>query len=106
MSITANELVSFHLTHPGEMIKDELEYRRITQRKLAMQMDIGGPALNEVLNAHRPVTAEFAILVEAALDISSEMLVNMQTRYNLTKARKDKNLIKRVAKIRDTCTLF
>ena len=38
----ANNLEPFYLTHPGEVIKDELEYRGISQRRLAKE--IGVPA--------------------------------------------------------------
>ena len=33
----ANNLKPFQPTHPGEVLKDELEYRGISQRGLAMQ---------------------------------------------------------------------
>ena len=34
----ANELTPFCPTHPGEILKDEVEYRKISQRALARQM--------------------------------------------------------------------
>lgn len=36
----ANNLTPSELIHPGEMIKDEIEYRGLSQRKLAEQMGI------------------------------------------------------------------
>ena len=56
--------------------------------------------LNEILNAKRPVNTEFALLVEAALGVDSDTLVNMQTRYNMQMARADKSLIERFNQIR------
>ena len=41
-NMIANNLEPFYLTHPGEVIKDELEFRGISQRRLAAQ--IGVPA--------------------------------------------------------------
>ena len=46
----ANELTPFCPTHPGEILKDEVEYRKISQRALARQMGISYSQLNEVLN--------------------------------------------------------
>ena len=43
--------------------------------------------LNEILNGKRAVTSDFALLVEAALGINPELLINMQTRYNMAQAR-------------------
>ena len=56
--------------------------------------------LNEILNGKRPVTTETALLLEAALDINAEMLVNMQSSYSLQTARKNKTLANRFASIR------
>jgi ribosome-binding protein aMBF1 (putative translation factor) len=52
----ANNLTPAFPTHPGEILKDEIEYRGISQRKLAAEMGVTCPVLNEILNARRPVT--------------------------------------------------
>lgn len=36
----ANNLEPFYLTHPGKVIKDELEYRGISQRRLAKEIGV------------------------------------------------------------------
>ena len=63
----ANNLEPAFPTHPGEVLKDEIEYRGIPQRKLAEQIGIGYSVLNEILNARRSVTEKTAMLFEAAL---------------------------------------
>ena len=40
MTMLANKLTPFCPTHPGEILKDEIEYRKISQRALARQMGI------------------------------------------------------------------
>lgn len=44
----ANNLEPAFPTHPGEILKEEIEYRGISQRKLAEQMGIGYSVLNEI----------------------------------------------------------
>ena len=73
MTMLANELTPFCPTHPGEILKDEVEYRKISQRALARQMGISYSQLNEVLNGKRPVNTELALLFEAALGLDPEM---------------------------------
>ena len=51
--MVANNLEPFYLTHPGEVIKDELEYRGISQRRLASEIGVPVSQLNEVLNHPR-----------------------------------------------------
>ncbi|WP_304379518.1 HigA family addiction module antitoxin [uncultured Parabacteroides sp.] len=88
-------------THPGEVLKEEIEYRGISQKKLAEQMGISYTMLNEILNAKRPVTETLALYFEAALGIEAEMLTNLQTRYNMQAARKDGKLMARLQQIRN-----
>ena len=54
-------------THPGEVLKDEIECRGISQRKLAAEIGMSHTALNEILNAKRSVTPTSAFLFEASL---------------------------------------
>ena len=96
----ANNLVPYEPTHPGELLKEEIEYRGISQRKLAAQMGVSYSVLNEILNAKRPVTTEYALLFEAALDLEPEMLINMQADYDMQTIRQNKSWIERLANIR------
>jgi addiction module HigA family antidote len=87
MATIANKLTPLHPTHPGAIIKDEIEYRGITQKKLAAQMGVSYTILYEILNAKRPVSAEYALLVKAALGVDAETQTNMQSRYNMQMTR-------------------
>lgn len=106
MGTTTNRLTPYYPIHPGEIIKDEIEYRKISQRKLASQTGISYTLLNELLNGKRDVNTEYALLIEAALNIDAEALLRMQTRYNIQVANKDKKLIARLNNIRKACALL
>ena len=93
-------------THPGEVLKEEIEYRGISQKELSAQMGVSYSMLNEILNGKRPVTETMALYFEAALDIEAEMLTNMQTRYNMQAARKDSRLMARIAEIRKVAAVL
>ena len=86
--------------HPGEVLKDEIEYRGISQGKLAEQMGMSYKMLNHILNEHRPVTTQTALLFEAALGIPADSLIRLQTDYNLQVVNQDKSFAKRLAGIR------
>lgn len=96
----ANNLTPFEPTHPGEVLKDEIEYRGISQRKLALQMGISPTLLNEILNGKRSVSTQYALLFEAALGIDADIWIRMQTRYDMQKAKSDKSFLERLANIR------
>lgn len=90
----------FYSTHPGEVLKDELEERGITQRKFAESIGIGYSFLNEILNGRRPITTESALMFEAALDIPADSLLKLQVKYNMSTAKKDNALIEKLKHIR------
>ncbi len=89
-------------THPGEVLKDEIEERGISQRQLAKNMGVAYSVINEILNGHRPLTAKTALMFEAALDVPADSLMYLQTKYNMQTARKDTSLndiLKEIKKI-------
>lgn len=96
----ANNLTSSELIHPGEMIKDEIEYRGLSQRKLAAQMGISPTLLNEILNGKRAVSTEYALLFEAALGIDAEIWIRLQADYDMQVAKSNKSFMEKLANIR------
>ena len=93
-------------THPGEVLKDEIEERGISQRQLAESMGLTYSVVNEILNARRPLTAKTALMFEAALDVPADSLMYLQMKYNMQTARKDTLLLDVLSKIRKVAALF
>lgn len=96
----ANNLEPFEPTHPGELLKEEIECRGISQKELSRQTGIPYTALNEVLNGKRAITTEYALLIEAALGIESDFWLKMQMDYNIQTAKRNKTFAQRLADIR------
>ncbi|MDL2323442.1 HigA family addiction module antidote protein [Bacteroidales bacterium OttesenSCG-928-A17] len=105
-NMIANNLEPAFPTHPGEVLKEELEYRGISQRKFSAQIGVQYTMLNEILNGKRSMNVQFAMLVEAALGIDAELWVKMQTRYNMLVAKKDKSFVDRLAQIRNIAAVL
>lgn len=93
-------------THPGEVLKDEIEERGISQRQLAEGMGLTYSVVNEILNGRRPLTAKTALMFEAALDVPADSLMYLQTKYNMQTARKDTAIIKVLEKIRKIAAIL
>ena len=79
-------------THPGEVLKDEIEYRKVSQRKLAEQMGISYKVLNDLLNGRRALTTATAMMFEAALGVPADSLMRLQLKYNMQQAMNDPSL--------------
>lgn len=87
-------------------MKDEIEYRGISQRKLAEQMDVSYKALNDMLNGRRNLTTATAMMFEAALDIPADSLMRLQLKYNMQKAKENQTLMSKLNKIRQYAALL
>jgi addiction module HigA family antidote len=94
-----SQYIPFRPVHPGEILKDELEYRKISQKNFANTLGLSYTVLNEILNSKRPVSTDFALMIEHSLGIKSYILLRMQTDYNLQVAKKDSKLKKYLDKI-------
>jgi addiction module HigA family antidote len=102
----SNESFGFTPTHPGEVLKDEIEYRGISQAKLAAQMGMSYKMLNNILNERRPITTTTAMMFEAALDVPAYSLINLQTKYNMQVANQDKSFLERLSHIRKMASML
>jgi len=102
----ANMKFGFSPTHPGEVLKDEIEYRKLSQSRLAKQMGMSYKILNDILNERRPVTTTTAMMFEAALGIPAYSLINIQTAYNLQVASRDISLTTRLSEIRKMAVML
>lgn len=106
LDMVANNLTPAYPTHPGAILKDEIEYRGISQRQLAKEMGIAYSALNEILNERRPLTEKTALLFEAALGVNAEPLLRLQLRYNIQTTRKDSSFMEKLSKVRRVAAVF
>ena len=102
----ANNLEPHFLTHPGEVIKDELEFRGISQRRLATEIGVPASQLNEVLNAKRPLSTEMALLIEKALGLDAAPLLTLQMKYNLLSVKRDTSFLERLKEIPRIAAVF
>lgn len=102
----ANNLVPFEATHPGEVLKEEIECRGITQTALAAELGVAKSLINEMINGKRDFTIEYSLMLEAALGIDADFWINMQTAYNKNKAVKDVKFLERLSRIRKIAAML
>lgn len=96
----ANNLRPHQPTHPGEVLKEEMEFRGISQRGLAKKLGISYSAFNEVLNGKRALNPEQALMMEAALGVDAAPLLAMQNEYDMIMAERNESFMERLRQIR------
>lgn len=76
--------------HPGELLRDELHARQITQQRFATAIGRPYQAISEICCGRKAVTPATAIDFERALGVSAETWVHLQASFDLHQARKPK----------------
>jgi HTH-type transcriptional regulator/antitoxin HigA len=72
---------------PGEILADELEARGWSQAELAEILGRPPRLVNEIIAGKRAITPETALGLSAALGTSAQFWMNLESTYQLSKAR-------------------
>lgn len=77
-----NNKTPFVATHPGELIRDEMRERGLTQKQLASLAGLTPSVVSSLVNARSSVTESIATALEKALGIPAVMWMNLQSQYD------------------------
>lgn len=75
--------------HPGKIVKRIfIDGAHFSITQAAKALGVGRVTLSKIINEKSGISPEMAVRLSLALDTSSEMWVNMQGMYDLSKAEK------------------
>lgn len=93
-------MVMHNPPHPGEVIKELcVEPLGLTVTDAAKGLGVSRTSLSELLNGRRGVSPEMAIRLSVAFGGSAESWVTQQAQYDLWKAMKKADKIKRQVRV-------
>lgn len=72
---------------PGQLIQGNLTKNGWTQKVLAIVTGIDKGIISKIASDKRPVDAEIALLLGEVFNISPKDILDLQTEYDLAKAR-------------------
>lgn len=87
MANKATEVLPDRAIHPGVYLAQELEARDMTQTELSRRMQRPVQVINEIVRGKKSVSAETALGLERVLGTSARTWMNLQSNYQLVKAR-------------------
>lgn len=103
---TPDELQPSEPIHPGEMLKDELQARGMSQKKFAAIIGMPYTAFNEIINGKRPITTDTALRIEAATGIAANIWRGLQSDYDMQAARRNGKLADVLENIRKAAAML
>ncbi len=71
-------------THPGDVLKDEIEARGLAKNVVAKELGMQPGHLSELFKGKRHISASLALKLQDLLEISAETWLNMQNRHDLS----------------------
>jgi addiction module HigA family antidote len=80
-----------HASPPGDHIQEYVEMLEISGRELARRCGRSGKLIAEIIAGKAPVEPETAIQLERVLGISAATLLNMESSYQLHRAREQED---------------
>lgn len=79
--IVAPEAKPLPVPHPGRHLAEIIEELGITQYRLAQAIHVPPRRINEIVQGKRAMTADTALRLGRALDMSPDFWMNLQSRY-------------------------
>jgi|SRR5690625_4131064 len=67
--------------HPGRHLAEIIEELDVTEYRLAKAMHVPPRRINEIVHGKRAITADTALRLGRALDMSPDFWLNLQSRY-------------------------
>lgn len=89
MATNAKDIIPAHATHPGSVLKSELQARGIKQKDFAKAIGMPAPNLSELIKGKRHVSEAIAMKLEEALGIPFQTWINLQSRYHYVAKRRE-----------------
>ena len=71
-------------SHPGRVLKAELEARGVTASQLALKIRVPANRITSILRGERAVTAETALRLGRFLGTGPAFWMNLQTAYDIS----------------------
>lgn len=80
--------------HPGEILREELQARGITQALFAADIQRPAKTINMIIKGKKGITADTALDLEGALGVSAQFWVRLQAEHDLWVARQCRDGVK------------
>ncbi len=86
-------------THPGYVIRMELDELGMSISEAAMRLGVTRPTLSQLVNQNRSVSPEMALKLGRFFGNGTELWMNMQTRYDRWEVEHDKRALREAKRV-------
>jgi antitoxin HigA-1 len=76
--------------HPGRLLKRELEARKLSANRLALDLGVPSGRVTDILNGRRSITADTAVRLGRYFDNKPQFWLDLQGQYDIAVVERDK----------------
>ena len=84
--------------HPGRLLRRELESRKLSANRLALDLGVPSGRITDILNQRRSISADTALRLARYFGNSAQFWLGLQSQYDIAVAEREvgKEIMKRV----------
>ena len=71
------------LTHPGRLLRRELEVRALSANRLAIDLGVPSGRITDILNGRRSISADTAVRLGRYFGNSAQFWLDLQSQYDI-----------------------
>jgi antitoxin HigA-1 len=71
------------IAHPGRLLKREIEARKLSANRLALDLGVPSGRITDILNGRRSITADTAVRLGRYFGNSALFWINLQSQYDI-----------------------
>ena len=78
------------ISHPGRLLKREIEARRLSANRLALDLGVPSGRITDILNGRRSITADTALRLGRYFGNSPRFWLDLQSQHNLAMLERER----------------
>ena len=78
------------VSHPGRLLKRELNTRRLSANRLALDLGVPSGRVVDILNGRRSITADTAVRLGRYFGNSAQFWLDLQGQYEIALVERDR----------------
>ena len=76
--------------HPGRLVKRELQSRRLSANRLALDIGVPSGRITDILNARRSITADTAVRLGLYFGNGPRFWLDLQSQYDIAVVERER----------------
>lgn len=76
--------------YPGRLLKRELDSRKLSANRLAIDLGVPSGRITDILNGRRAITADTAVRLGLYFGNSAQFWLDLQSQYDIAMVERDK----------------